>query len=444
MNALRSINPEFQRQLWLQFSVSRLVVAPVLLSLIMLGIYWMSEGDLSAYSSIAMTGGMLFIFFTIVMGANAAGNSMVEEINEHTWDQQRMNAMTPWSMVWGKLFGSTAFAWYCGAWCLVFAVPAALANPTHAAVWRFTAIAILVSLLVQTVVLTVQLQMAHFKRAIAKRGNLPIVFAAILWIAIPIITNSTQDIHQEWWGYTFERVNFSLLSLVLFTVCAMVMVWRSMAEALLVRQWPWGWPVLALLINTYISGFASEQRGIVWCVSALLVSVVFTYLSLLSDKPSVPHWKRIVTRFEGGQWKIAIQSLPRWVSTLLLAFPLALLVTGLPNLEYLDLFPPSLQGDAAGVWLHAMVVWLILLRDAALGLAIGFMAERHRRTISFIVVMMVLHGLLPWLVWLGREPLLNVLAAPLFTPAPFTVVSALVHAGLALGFLLRRWRTAAA
>ena len=85
-----------------------------------------------------------------------------------------------------------------------------------------------------------------------------------------------------------------------------------------------------------------------------------------------------------------------------------------------------------------------MVRSARGTVAIGFMAERHRRTISFIVVMMVLHGLLPWLVWLGREPLLNVLAAPLFTPAPITVVSALVHAGLALGFLLRRWRTAAA
>lgn len=438
-----AINPEFRRQLWLQFSVSRLVVAPALLLLIILGIYWMSVDAVSAYTSIAITGGMLFLFFTIAMGASAAGSSMVDEINEHTWDQQRMNAMTPWGMTWGKLAGATSFAWYCGAWCLAVAVPAALAVRAEVPVWRFTAIAILVSLLVQTVVLTVQLQMAQSKSKTVKRGSLPIVFAAILWIAIPIITSSTQNGVQEWWGYAFERVNFSLLSLILFTVCAVVMVWRSMAEALLVRQWPWGWPILALLISAYISGFAPEQRGIVWCVSALGTGVAMTYLSLLTDKPSLPQWKRIVTRFRLRQWKIAIQSLPRWVGTLLLSLPLALLVMGLPNLDRLNLLPNPMKGEAAGVWLHAMVVWLIVLRDAALALAIGFMAERHRRTFSFFVVMLVLHGLLPWLLGTGGTPFLRSFFVPLFTPAPFTVVIALLHAGLALWFLLRRWRAAA-
>jgi hypothetical protein len=71
------------------------------------------------------------------------------------------------------------------------------------------------------------------------------------------------------------------------------------------------------------------------------------------------------------------------------------------------------------------------------------MAERHRRTFSFFVVMLVLHGLLPWLLGTGGTPFLRSFFVPLFTPAPFTVVIALVHAGLALWFLLRRWRAAA-
>ncbi len=449
--SISTLNPEFRRQLWLQFSASRLVVTPIFLAVVMAGIYWMSDDAKSAYTSIAITASFLFTFISLGMGASAARASIVDEVNEHTWDQQRMNAMTPWSMTWGKLIGSTSFAWYCGAWCLLVAHPAAvLVAWADIPVWHFTAIGILLSLLVQTVVMTIQLQSVQAKNKNIKRGSLPIMTVAIVWIAIYVFANSSQSgLQMQWWGYAFERVNFILLSLVLFAVTALVMAWRSMAEALLVRQWPWGWPMLALLISTYITGFAPEQRSMVWCATALVTSVGLTYLALLADTPSFPQWKRIVTRLELGQWKITLQSLPRWTSTLFLSFPLALLVMSLPTIDSLYLRQAwGLQEIPTEVGLHAMVVWLILLRDAALALGIGFTTERHRRTLSFVVVMMVLHGLLPWLMnglltEPGKKLLLRTFFAPLLTPTPFTIVVALVQAGLALLFLFRRWRAAA-
>lgn len=35
------------------------------------------------------------------------------EIADRTWDFQRLSALTPWSMTWGKLLGASSLAWLC-------------------------------------------------------------------------------------------------------------------------------------------------------------------------------------------------------------------------------------------------------------------------------------------------------------------------------------------
>lgn len=431
------MNPEFRRQLWLQFSFSRLIVPPLLLLVVVMGIYGMSVDAVSAYASIAFTGGALFVFSTMVIGANAAGASVMDEMNEHTWDQQRMNAMTPWSMTWGKWVGSTSFAWYCGAWCLAVALPTAWITHTETPVLRFALIAVMLGVLLQLVVLTVQLQMLQSKSKIARRSSLPLVLAAMLWIVVPVVAGSIQGGNQEWWGYSLARVNFFVFSLALFATCALIATWRSMADALLVRQWPWGWPILALLISTYASGFAPEYRATAWCIMALGISVLMSYIPLLTESQSYPHWQRIVARAKLGQWKIAIQSLPRWVSTLLLGLPLVVLVMGVfPNA------PIEIVNADLEHWLRIkpVVIWLTLLRDCALALLIGFSATQARRAMSFPVTMVVLHGLLPWVLGLaGGSPQWSGIIEPLFADAAYGILIALVQVAVVLGLLWQQW-----
>ena len=66
-------------------------------------------------------------------GSFAVVGSINSEISERTWDQQRLSALSPWQMAWGKLLGSSIYPWFGGAICAAVACAAATACCT--AVW---------------------------------------------------------------------------------------------------------------------------------------------------------------------------------------------------------------------------------------------------------------------------------------------------------------------
>ncbi len=45
-----------------------------------------------------------------------AGRSLAEEASQNTWDWQRLSALSPWQMAWGKLLGATLPAWLYVLW----------------------------------------------------------------------------------------------------------------------------------------------------------------------------------------------------------------------------------------------------------------------------------------------------------------------------------------
>ena len=49
-----------------------------------------------------------------------AADSVLDEVNDNTWDFQKLSALSPWSLAFGKLFGSTIYCWYGGL--IAFAV----------------------------------------------------------------------------------------------------------------------------------------------------------------------------------------------------------------------------------------------------------------------------------------------------------------------------------
>ena len=95
------MNPEFRRQLWLQFSVTRLALLPLLLAGVFTAVYLSTQAaPAEPLAAVAM---VLFGVLVMGMGTFAAGSSVMDEIADRTWDQQRMSATQPWAMTWGKL-----------------------------------------------------------------------------------------------------------------------------------------------------------------------------------------------------------------------------------------------------------------------------------------------------------------------------------------------------
>ena len=432
------MNPEFRRQLWLQFSPTRLVVLPMLLAACFAAV-GVSGIDQMA-SALAFTGATLFCLLVWGMGTLASGASVLDEITERTWDQQRMSAMQPWAMAWGKLAGASAYGWYGGAFCLLVAVPMGLAIEPPGLVLRLTLAGALVGLLLQALVIAMNLQLAKVGGRMARRGGLGILLFLLLWGLGPLF-GMAKGPDVMWWGQAFNRLNFSLVSLALFVVCALVAAWRSMAEVLAVRHLPWGWPALALVLTIYLAGFAPEQHLAVFGLTGLASCTVLTYVALLAEPQLRPLWQRVATRLDSSQWHAALQQLPRWPTTLALALPFAILVAlTLPE----EMSSPSSSWTSGEhlSW-HALAVVMLLTRDCALALFLAFSPTGRRPVLGWWVLMLALYGLLPWLLHSLHSDTVLGLAQPLLAAGTSSVIFAALHMALALGLLRWRWRATA-
>ncbi len=126
-------NPEFIKNIQLQINPVKLVLMPIVLGMIYFIIYLMST-DSREPAAYSMQAASLFLLGVLVFvwGTKMAVESLAGEFNDKTWDSQRMTAIGPWKLVWGKLFGSTLFAWYGGLFCLLmFAVSSFFAPESY-------------------------------------------------------------------------------------------------------------------------------------------------------------------------------------------------------------------------------------------------------------------------------------------------------------------------
>lgn len=429
------MNPEFRRQLWLHFSPIRLAVLPLLQLATFAAIFF--SVNHRTIQAVAATGVAMFVLLVLLMGTFAAGASVMDEITERTWDQQRMSAMQPWGMTWGKLAGATLYAWYGGAVCLLVAVPAALLFESPAVVLRWVLGGVVGGVFLQALLLAVNLQLVRASSTVVRRGGVWTFVLVVLW-GIPPLTSLGRGVGVEWWGHFFNGIDFVLGTLLLLTSCSLFGAWRSMAEVLLVRQLPWGWPVFALVATVYLGGFSSQEMDHVFWSVGLLTCMGCTYLALLAEPQPRPVWQRVVHRVQDGQWREAALQLPRWPTTLVLALFFAVLATLMsgPN--------AVLPWARHTTWLPLTLV-LLAARDCAAALFFAFSPSTRQPMFALGVLMLVLYALLPWLLAsAGAHPLLKGLALPLLAPtASVSVLLALVHLALALGLLRWRWQAGA-
>ena len=106
------INPEIRRNIWLEFSLHRAIAMPLVLGVVF---YIASQtfSGIPPYRNLASASGLVFFLLVKVWGGHKAAESVIDEVNDNTWDFQKLSALSPWSLTFGKLFGSTI---YCLVW----------------------------------------------------------------------------------------------------------------------------------------------------------------------------------------------------------------------------------------------------------------------------------------------------------------------------------------
>ena len=432
------MNPELQRNLWLEFSLHRLVVMPCVLALIFLcaGLGTQPDSDVG----VTTTGLLLYIGLAGFWGARRAADAVTEEFRGKTWDGQRMSALGPWGMTWGKLVGSTSYTWYGALMCLA---TVAVTWPLR---WAYAAsfviaCAVCAAVCVQALALIASLM--------ATRKGLVHSYARGTWLVLLLLVfsgSSTSLITKlaqsfSWWGHEVEGWRFALGTSVVFAAWAVFGAYRLMCQELQVRTTPWGWAAFVLFLAWYLAGFAVQPRdaapSAVFLIAGLLVSAACTYFMLFIEQTGALVLRRVWVGMQRQEWRRALEEMPCWLVSLALATAfcglLMLTVSRLPGAldEYRNLsFTPL-----------PLLGLLFLIRDAAVFLVFSLGRAPRRVEATTLLYLALLYLILPGVCTLASADTLGALVLPpLFERPVFAAGVLVVHAAIAVGLVVYRWR----
>jgi len=400
------VNAELQRLLWLDFTGSR--VGAVLFAVAAVaGLGWLIDGERFAGTTATFTLAT-FILLTVAWGANQVSHALLDELRARTWDQQRLSALTPWAMTWGKLVGATALPWLAGGTALALH---AVAAPPQALVWKL-GLYVGGACLIHALALFGSLLM--LQRRTQERASLVLRFVGGLFAAAMVYAFFQRERGVlEWFGQPWPTLPFAVVVVALAAAWLLLGCQRLMSEELQVRTQPWALPGFVAWSGTLLGGFAvtadtplAARIGVaaVCGVASGLAGAYFAAFALRND-PLLP--RRLAVAAGRGDWPRVGALLPPWLIALGCAAAAAVVAqfTWRPDghllAAFVDTRTATLALLAAGV------------RDLFVIHAIGSSVREDRGELVALLYLALVYWLLPGIFTLAGAHALGVLLTPL-------------------------------
>ena len=404
------MNPELQRNLWLEVAPRRVVFM-----LVVLGLIFLAARTVGGTPALRLAAEYAFYAIAVIWGARNAAQSVVGEIRERTWDSQRLGALTPFAMTWGKLFGATSFAWLGGAACLAVLVGIAFVAEGIVGVFSDLCYFLCMGLMAQAVALfasliAVRRRQGHSRLDVLFYQMAGLAAAWAVWFAWQFISSpeaSSLRADFTWWAIALDIGVFYLVSLFLFLGWAFIGCYRLMRAELQVQNSPAVWTAFILFMAVYTAGFdsgtlveadwfAGDAAGRLRLAAAALAAL--TYAAALFEPKDLVLYRWLADALARSRLREALPRLQGWM--------IAYGATALAVLSYVLLR----AGDSSG---PAMLSALgFLTRDIAIFFLFQLLPGRRRGEVPALVTLAVLYGILPQLG--GVPPLDN----PVFYPVP--------------------------
>lgn len=389
-------NPEFNRNIWLELSLHRLIAAPVLLGLIFF-IVMQNENGAAITITLAKS---IFIIATILWGSQLAFSSVSDELQNRTWDNQRLSALSPFKLAWGKLFGATSFAWYIGIPCIlaILLMPATNLPGNNL---QISISLVLGAFLAQSLAFVIAL-LAAKSGATIPRG-LSLLFLFVLMPIVGRMIYTTEVPTQLWYGTAFTRYTFVNISLVIFTAWTWLASYRVMQTALQIKIKPWAMLAFVLFCAFYVLGFYNAFSVGNFAGFVFIFAVLMTYFGALTEKRDLVSVRRFINPWftQNSEKSLSQTNLPdktlsekKWLETpyfvVLIALSLAALLFTVSNKpESINAFEQSfLKGQSFA--LVGLVAILLMLRDIGLLYYFSLSKKPQRAAMTtFFYVMML-------------------------------------------------------
>lgn len=382
-------NPEFNRNLWIEFSWHRVLLVPVLMGLVLWALF--ASRDFNFRNDILIEGSFVSIAALAIWmgGAYLVAQNLYIEWERRTWDIQRLSPIRPWSLVWGKMFGSAAYTWYIGLLALLVYLLAPLAFLVQTPPIQRLEMVLLVigtGILLQSIAFLSTLYSLRFSAASSRYvKRTPMAAVGIgFFAAMPLLRFVNQSTPIHWYGHEYAVLDFLLVTTASLAAWALYGAHRLTRSEFLYRNGPLPWLLFTLFLSALLAGFADESPAAV----ALFTSLGLTYLALFSAPVDTLGWHHAIGFFQRRQWRRFGETLPLWtngVPVLLVLFVIAP-VAGTTALSG-KVLTPALYLSIAG----------FLVRDTCLLHMMHFTLKNQRAMASAVAYLMILYWLLPWL-----------------------------------------------
>jgi hypothetical protein len=426
------MNPEFQRNLILEFSFARLLGMPLFLLVIFALTYLVDEHQLK--DSTANAAMSLFVIIVLFWGARQTAESIFDELRNHTWDIQKTSALSAWSLTWGKLLGSTLFNWYGGLLCLIVYSIATPTTDTLPLMWVY---AISGGIVAQSLGLLTSLLSLRRKQMFNSVFNYALIFCMLPFF-LPLMFGdfNAHSAQLHWYSATFDLHIFIAASLVLTGCWAVIGVSRLLAEELQIRTLPWIWLGFIGFLILYFTGLIvgglepPEAKQFILLKCSFAICWCLTYLLILSDNNNPMTARRVWLYSTQQQWLRVLEETPCWFISLLLLIPVTLSLSVLREIERVE-----------QMFLYPIPTLLLLVRDCAVILFFSYAPNAKRAAGLSFLYLMIIYWILPAIFLLGGNKEMAAVFLPLFSDnIAFAIIFAGGQAGLA-GFLLyQRWQ----
>ena len=429
-------NPEFRRNLWMELSVYRLIGMPLVLGALFVLIYVLSTDD--PFKAIVPYTLTLYSLIIFLWGTRQSAESVISEVRDRTWDQQRMSSIGPWSMTWAKLLGSTIFPWYGGLLCLLVYSILTIGVPEERTL-NTVGLFVVCGLLSNAVALLISMHSMK-KDRIYNRSQAAAYLVLGAMIVGPILSSAFKAYGSyTWLGQSFESRNFILTSAALFLGWTVVGIYRLMRTELQMKNGPFIWLGFACFLSLYFSGFMNvvdaRDRTFDRFLTAFLVSAVLAYLMALSERKDPVAFRRLFASYGRKEWSRVLQELPCWLITLL---PIFASICGM--LYAADSFiDPAKPVD--GVRLVIIASFLFILRDLGLMLFFNLAKEQKRADMVLVLCLCLLYGVVPLILNAIKLDAMTALFWPQWGQyAMLGAAAAGAEAALAMALVAMRWK----
>ena len=443
-------NPELRRQLWLELTPNRMMMMPLTLGAIFFLFYLTADNMNEFMGSLRTVSLLAFGIIILIWGTKLVSESVISEVNEKTWDSQRMTPISPSDMTIGKLFGSTVYTWYGAAICSAAAL-IAIIYLRDAKTFKIFLILLISGLLIHSFSLLSSLVM--IRRNIGREkvnSNGLFVFSVILtlWLMgiIPsmIFGYRGKDSLIIWYDIRFFPEDFSIVALIFFLTWSCIGAYRNMKTEFQMSNGPFVWMIFLISIMLFFSGLIANiksaeafARILLSCYLSYIIAITATYIMAFSEPKSIVEFRRIISLMKQGQWKEFGEAIPLWLISLGFCVILCAILLMLSPFD--SMIDKAIKSEHLSV-LHPLNCLLFVLRDLSLLIYVNLKGESQRADIAAAVYLILIYGLIPAIVGVSGFKNLLPIFLPMFNATIINgTIPILIQSAVMIWLMYHRW-----